>query len=298
MSVEFKQDIQAPVIRTNFDAVKEDLLSEIAKYKNLVVNIDSYPFCKSRQSDLSKMRTYIDDVRKAVKKAVLAPYDDFETQCKELQGLILQVETPLREGVAYFDEQRRTEQFAIAGRIVKEEIEASGLRPKFAGQVQMLKEYGNLSATENDVRKSVKAQVLGLVGAQAKEDEIVDILKEAVDSKNKSLKTKMVYEDFLKYIDKGMQPAQILNMINDQAERLYAAENPAPVEEAPVVQIVIENPSQVVSAPLSAMPDDEDDCDMAYAVIRVVGRIDQISRLIEHTRNSGMTCEVKEKGMI
>ncbi len=76
------------VIDFNFEELKKELSVNLKKYKDLVVTEESIKPAKTDKASLNKLRTAIEDKRKEIKKACLAPYDSFEIKIKEIVGMI------------------------------------------------------------------------------------------------------------------------------------------------------------------------------------------------------------------
>lgn len=55
-----------PVITTNFDLVKTELMKNLKEYENLVVTEESLSVCKQKRTDLSNLERSIDDKRKEI----------------------------------------------------------------------------------------------------------------------------------------------------------------------------------------------------------------------------------------
>ena len=72
----------------NFTEVKEILQQELIRYQNIVYSEDQYKLAKDDKKDLTRLRKAIDDQRKSVKKACMAPYEALEPQFKELIALV------------------------------------------------------------------------------------------------------------------------------------------------------------------------------------------------------------------
>lgn len=78
------------------------------------------PDAKADKKELSRLRREIDDRRKEIKKAYLAPYNDFEAQVKELLTMI---DAPLEQIKGFVTEMENRERQAK-----RAEIEAYFLR--------------------------------------------------------------------------------------------------------------------------------------------------------------------------
>lgn len=72
----------------NYEAIKAELSEKLERYNSLVVNEDSISGAKKDKAALNKLKTALEDRRKAVKKDCLRPYEEFEQKIKELVGMI------------------------------------------------------------------------------------------------------------------------------------------------------------------------------------------------------------------
>lgn len=116
----------------NFVEMKDALAKVLVRYENIVYTEDSLKAAKDDKKNLARLRKDIDDRRKEVKRAYLAPYNDFEAQVKELLAM---VDAPLNEikgFIAKMDEREKLDK--------RKEIEAyffrqSGALGDFAAQV-------------------------------------------------------------------------------------------------------------------------------------------------------------------
>ena len=93
------------VVEFNAEELKAELNEKLTYYKNLVVTEDAIREAKSDRAKLSKLRDAIDTKRKEVKKACLAPYEAFETQCKEIIGMISEPIASIDEQIKVFDQK-------------------------------------------------------------------------------------------------------------------------------------------------------------------------------------------------
>ena len=82
------------VVIDNFLEMKDALAQVLARYENVVYTEDMLSDAKADKKELTRLRKEIDDRRKEVKKAYLAPYNEFEAQVKELLAM---VDAPLDE---------------------------------------------------------------------------------------------------------------------------------------------------------------------------------------------------------
>lgn len=72
----------------NFQELKTALTAVLARYEGMVYTEDRLADAKADKKELSRLRRDIDGRRKEIKKAYLAPYQDFEAQVKELLAMV------------------------------------------------------------------------------------------------------------------------------------------------------------------------------------------------------------------
>lgn len=75
-------------ITWNKDELKQFVLQKTADYQNVVYTEDALKGAKADRAYLNKLKKAISDRRIEVKKAIMAPYDEFEADVKEILMLI------------------------------------------------------------------------------------------------------------------------------------------------------------------------------------------------------------------
>ena len=78
----------------NFQELREELTGVLNRYEHLVYTDGMMADAKADKKELTRLRRELDDRRKEVKRAYLAPYNAFEGQVKELLAMI---DAPLEE---------------------------------------------------------------------------------------------------------------------------------------------------------------------------------------------------------
>lgn len=86
-------ELQNGTIDANFDSIKAALAAELDTYKKMVFTEDSKKDAKDTVAYLRKFNKALDDKRKEVKKAYMAPCDAFEAKVNELKK---QVDEPIK----------------------------------------------------------------------------------------------------------------------------------------------------------------------------------------------------------
>ena len=97
------------VVIDNFVEMKEALSGVLSRYKNVAYTETMLPDAKADKKELSRLRREIDSRRKEIKRAYLAPYNEFEAQVKELLAM---VDAPLEEIKRFVSEMEGQEKEA------------------------------------------------------------------------------------------------------------------------------------------------------------------------------------------
>ncbi len=100
-------EIQAltPVIITNYDELKKQLIEKVNTYVNMVYSEENIKQAKSDRAALNKLKKAIGDERKRVKDLLLDPYKDFEIKCKELEAIVDEASKNIDAQVKAFEEK-------------------------------------------------------------------------------------------------------------------------------------------------------------------------------------------------
>lgn len=215
-----------PIVTMNYEEVKESLISTVEKYKGLVVTEQGLKDCKATQKELASIRTKIDTYRKSIKKEMEVPIKNFESQCKELIGLVVEAEEPIKQGILVFDNQRKQAKAEMAeGYLMKATI---GLNSFYRSKIDISDITINLSNSMKSIYDEIDNKVDVLAAEQKAEGirrgECLEVIKETLEEVNEGITTKLVKEDFVKYIDLGFGIVQIIKEINQAAARIKASE--------------------------------------------------------------------------
>lgn len=100
-------------IEFNFEEIKSEIAPKLDYYKKLVVTEDSIKDAKADKANLNKLKTAIDDKRKEIKKACLAPYEAFEKQCKEITAMIDKPIAAIDTQLKGFDEEKQNQKYSL-----------------------------------------------------------------------------------------------------------------------------------------------------------------------------------------
>lgn len=287
--LKIKQE-QLPVIKINYEEVKASLSETLEKYKNVVVTDEGLQDCKATQNRLAGLRLKIDGYRKDKKKIMEAPIKEFENQCKELIKLIENVESPIKTGIAVYDQKRKDEKKEIALNIIDEAIKAHNLNQKYASLLTLQGKYLNLSCSKKSVEDDVDARAFILENQQCQEEKALkdkeDAVKIAIENANKKINAKLKFEDFQYMMAEGSL-SYILNEVNYRADMVYKAEHPQPVESNK------EQP-QVIETPKEESKQVEQEKQMYCVVMKATGSKEEITALSIFLKSNGYEYEAIE----
>lgn len=99
-------------INFNAEDLKRELQPKLDYYKSMVVTEDGIKDAKIDRAKLNLLKNAVEDKRKEVKKQCLAPYEEFEKQCKEIVAMIDSPIIAIDTQIKAFDDVRRQEKWA------------------------------------------------------------------------------------------------------------------------------------------------------------------------------------------
>ena len=125
--------LQNGTIDANFDSIKAALAAELDTYKKMVFTEDSKKDAKDTVAYLRKFNKALDDKRKEVKKAYMAPCDAFEAKVNELKKQVDEPINFINQQIEEFErkrvEEKRTLIKEIYTGIAAEHAEAAEYLP-------------------------------------------------------------------------------------------------------------------------------------------------------------------------
>lgn len=144
-------------VECNAEELKSELIPKLTYYKTLVVTEDTIRAAKDDRAALNKLRTALDNRRKEVKAACLAPYEAFERQCKEILTLIdepiLAIDTQLRA----FAQQEQDAKYARLASHFQSCMTGIGI-PVTLDKILNPK-WANKSMKEDTLRQEISAKI-------------------------------------------------------------------------------------------------------------------------------------------
>ncbi|HEY5563893.1 MAG TPA: DUF1351 domain-containing protein [Clostridiaceae bacterium] len=222
--LDIKLEKQLPIVQINFEEVKASLIAGSEKYKNLVVSESTLKDCKAMQKELSKTKNDLETYRKGIKKEMLIPVTRFEGQCKELVGLIVEVENPIKQAISVFDDKAREIKRLMAQTHIESMVKELLLNDKYSSKLIVHDEYMNVSMSVKKVKEDIERRGYLLQQEQQQEVENLQIIKDTIENCNKNIDAKLDISDFQMLINTEFPISQILSTINDRAERTKANE--------------------------------------------------------------------------
>lgn len=284
-----------PVIQINFEEMKNALTNALTKYQGVVVSEETLSGCKATQKELAGLRVKIDTYRKDKKKELSKPIAVFEDQCKDLISLIEKAEQPIKDGIKVFDDEKRDEKRKMAIRLTAEVVADLGLNEKYGSRLDVLDKYCNLTSKESDVRGDLEARAMALMVEQDREAELIDIIKDSIDTENHRIDAKMSFDDFSRLVDRGVPTKDILAEVKSRAESIYRAENPPKPEPVIEPEPIPEPVEEPVFVPQSE-PIEEVDESIYYATYRITGSLEQLKSVSAFLKEKGIAYKVADQG--
>lgn len=302
MDIQVKK--QLPVITMNFNEIKANLTENVEKYKGLIVTEESLKDCKATQKDLAGLRNKLDGYRKDVKKEMEKPIKEFEGQCKELIGLIEEVEKPIKLGIVEFDNKKKEQKKLKAQEIIANTVITLGLEKKYADQLTVLDKYLNLSASAKSIVEDIEQRAALLKQQQNADKAKVEMLKATIETTleatNKTIKTPLEYKDFERYIEFGWDIARIVKEINNQADLIRKAEQPQEEPKEELKEKLIQTMSEAGDKALkeNVDPINKKDEELYFVDVYVEHNFESIQVLSKFLKDNGYKYEVHNKGKV
>lgn len=298
---------QLPVIKTNFEEVKESLKRNLEKYENTIVTEDNLKDCKAMQKELAGLRNQVDNKRKEVKRVLEAPIKEHDKETKELIAIIEEVEKPIKEGIKVFDNKRREEKRKFADIKIFEICQKLNLEKKYADQLTVLDKYLNLSASAKSVVEDIEQRAEVLKQQQNMDKVRAEMVKanieSALETVNLTLKTPLEYKDFEKYLALGWDGPRIVREINERAAQIRQAEKAA--EEMATKRIEEEKQKEEVQIPMDLKPkapevpkEVKEDEPRLYVELYVEHNLEEMKILSKYLKEKGYKYIVHEQGKV
>ena len=120
---EFSVQIKQPVIISgNFEEMQQELSNMMQAYAGLEVTEENLPERKKDIATLRKIKSAIEDKRKAAKKDYEKPFKAFESECKKLTGIIDKEIDRINADMDVYEQKRKAEKRKVIDRLYSENI--------------------------------------------------------------------------------------------------------------------------------------------------------------------------------
>lgn len=287
---------QGAVIESNFQEVKESLLEGLKRYEGIVVTNENLKDCKATQRDLARVRKGIDEYRKSIKKEINKPLVEFENMCKELMGLVVNVESPIKQSITEFDDKRRIEKKQIALEEIQKAIAINGLEKEFSEELTVLDKYLLLTSSRKSISEDIQVRAEEIRKRQDAavlyRNCFIETVNETVSIINQNINLKLDPKDFYKYIDMNWNTNDVIKEINSRAEYIRMAEEKKDAEVNKVQEIkpVTENEKFQKSPVIEGSK--------YFVDVFVKSDLERIKLLSKFLKDNGYEYEVKRKGKV
>lgn len=109
MELKIKEITFPEVIEFNFDELKQEIISRVAMYSNLVYTEEQIKQAKVDRANLNKFVKALSDERIKVKKQCLKPYEEFEAKVNELSKIVQEPIALIDRQVKGYEEKQKQE---------------------------------------------------------------------------------------------------------------------------------------------------------------------------------------------
>jgi len=296
MELIIRERNQIDDIEFNYSELKSELADKLIKYKGIVYDDSAIALAKKERAALNNLKKSINDRKVEIKKECLKPYDDFETKVKELLNMIdkptLEIDTQIKN----YEERAKLKKKEDIEKLVVEVIAEQELNNKYASQLIIIDKYCNLTAKEKDIKDDLISRAITLKVEQDREAELIEIIKDTIESENLKINTKLTFTDFQRYVDRGISTKEILQEVKARAANIYRAENPLKVE--PIIEPVKEPIVETKAEPIFEPIEKEIIEPKYYANYKITGELRQLRGVSDYLKANNITYEVGEQGKI
>lgn len=144
-------------IAWNFAELKAQLETHLQTYTGLVVTAENLQSMSKTHREIVGLRTGLEKFRKSVKGEAEKPIKEFENNIKVLAGLIAKVETPIKNQLDKYEEQRREIKSTSVKAIIENLVNEYKLTTH-AGELVVLDKYLAKGADELDTLADLRAK--------------------------------------------------------------------------------------------------------------------------------------------
>lgn len=210
------------ILEFNFEELKNQLNEKLDNYRDLVVTEENEKEMSKEKANLNKLITAIEDYRKNQKKEMSKPITEFESRCKELSNLVLEVTNPLKEQLDNFENIRRKEKENKIKELIDNTIEKFELNKKYASLLNIKDTYLNKTQKENKTIEDLELRATLLKQSQENEialekvrNEKMDLIQKEIEKNNQKYAVSLKLSNFNFLLDEEL--CNITTLIETQA---------------------------------------------------------------------------------
>jgi len=158
---EFSVQIKQPVIISgNFEEMQQELSNMMQAYAGLEVTEENLPERKKDIATLRKIKTAIEDKRKAAKKDYEKPFKAFEAECKKLTGIIDKEIDRINADLNTYEQKRIAEKRETIRRLYAENIGDYG--DYLPLEALRRKSWDNKTCSETEIISDIQTAVIAV----------------------------------------------------------------------------------------------------------------------------------------
>ena len=154
----------------NNEPIKATLESYSEKFADLIVTKENLKDMEKDQKELGSIRVKLEKFRKETKKDMEKPVKAFEIQVSELQHIIAAVESPLKDQIDKYEQQRINNLRAEYTKEAKEIALNIGLRDEYMFDFIIPSQWTQRTATRGKTIQSINESLNALLQKQTLED--------------------------------------------------------------------------------------------------------------------------------
>lgn len=252
---------QLPIVEDSLTEIKSEVSLMTSETLKLQCTEETLQEVKKAKSELKKRFDELEAARKKVKKAVLAPYEEFETRYLEIKDLFLDADAQLKAKI--------------------QEVEDSLIK----GKVEEINRFFVDYATSRDVIKYVSFEKSGIKILKSKSEKALkDECRNYIDHIVNDIETMRTMnhrrEIFYEYRSNGFNLSEAIKVVNVRLTEIKKEEVEKPNDNATVPDLPI--------LPPELPPKDE----KVYATkFKVWGTKEQLKDLKDFLKNGGYRYE-------
>lgn len=269
----------------NFEEVKAAISAALTEYKtDVVITPESVKEAEKVRASLRKAKEQIENYRKDAKAAYMNKFAVFESQCKELSGLIDEPITAIDTQIKAFEEQAQLEKAA------KLLDHFNSLNPPGWLKLEDIvnPKWRNKTATLAKLKEEISASVQNAVSEYAEIQSLygASVLWAAINTKFMETKSKSQTLVYAAYLEKAQSEEQ------KKADAIQKSREEAAYAENAQIAPVREETPQAVSLPETEQNATQGTADTSNAILsgafRVECTADQLRALVQFMKQTGI----------